>query len=144
MKQFQELDYPLCWLRIKIILPGKEAAHIGCFSSTVAEQYTPYIKPVECGGKEDVRYLLVKDSSGHGIRIVGAIPFHYDIHDYSIAACDKANYEDELIRDGNIYLNVDYLHAGLGGDNGWSKNIHPEYRIGKGYYKYQITIEVLC
>jgi beta-galactosidase len=122
----------------------KEAAHIGCYSSAVAEQYIPYIKPVECGGKEDVRYLVVQDSSGRGIRITGAIPFHFDIHDYSILACDKANYEDELIRDGNIYMNVDYLHAGLGGDNGWSKNIHPEYRIGKGYYNYQITIEVLC
>ncbi|ALB45144.2 glycoside hydrolase family 2 [Clostridium beijerinckii NRRL B-598] len=121
----------------------KEAAQISCFSSTVAEQYTPYIKPVECGGKEDVRYLIVKDKLNHGICISGAVPFHFDIHDYSIAACDRANYEDELIRDGNIYLNVDYLHAGLGGDTGWTKNIHPEYRIGKGYYHYQIAIEVI-
>lgn len=121
----------------------KEVAQIGYFSSTVAKQYTPYIKPVECGGKEDARYLVVKDKLNRGIRISGAVPFHFDIHDYSIEACDRANYEDELIRDGNIYLNVDYLHAGLGGDTGWMKNIHPEYRIGKGYYNYKITIEII-
>lgn len=121
----------------------KEAAQIGCFSSTVAEQYTPYIKPVECGGKEDVRYLIVKDKLNRGIRISGAVPFHFDIHDYSIEACDRANYEDELIRDGKVYLNVDYLHAGLGGDTGWTKNIHPEYRIGKGYYNYKIAVEII-
>jgi beta-galactosidase len=121
----------------------KEAAHIGCYTSTVADQYIPYIKPVECGGKEDVRFLIVKNKTGHGVRVSGAVPFHFDIHDYSIAACEQANYEDEIIKDNHIYLNVDYLHAGLGGDNGWTKNIHPEYCIGKGYYHYQISIEVL-
>jgi len=121
----------------------KEAAHIGLYKSTVAEQYTPYIKPVECGGKEDVRYLVVKDKSDRGIRVTGAVPFHFDIHDYSIASCDSANYEDEIQRDGNIYLNVDYIHAGLGGRNGWSKTILTEYRIKKGYYHYQVTIEAI-
>jgi beta-galactosidase len=120
----------------------KTAASIGIYSSTVADQYTPYIKPVECGGKEDVRYLLVKDGVGQGIRITGATPFHFDIHDYSIAACDKADYEDELVRDGKVYLNVDYLHAGLGGDTGWMKNIHDEYLIGKGSYHYQLSIGI--
>lgn len=119
----------------------KEAAQIGIYHSTVAEQYTPYIKPVECGGKEEVRYLHVKDISGTGICVTGGVPYHFDIHDYSIKACDRATYEDELVKDGNIYLNVDYLHAGLGGDNGWTKNIHSEYCIGKGYYHYQFTIE---
>ncbi|MDR3593713.1 glycoside hydrolase family 2 TIM barrel-domain containing protein [Clostridium sp.] len=122
----------------------KESAQIGCYNSTVSDQYTPYIKPVECGGKEDVRHLIIRDEKDHAIRILGATPFHFDIHDYSIAACDKANYEDELIKSDNIYLNVDYLHAGLGGDNGWLKNMHPEHRIEKGYYHYQVTIEVLC
>lgn len=121
----------------------KTAAHIGCYSSTVSEQYTPYVKPVECGGKEDVRYLIVKNNAGHGICVSGAEPFHFDIHDYSVSACDQAAYEDELIRDNKIYLNVDYKHAGVGGDNGWTRNIHKEYRIGKGFYHYQITIEAV-
>jgi beta-galactosidase len=121
----------------------KDASLIGLYNSTVAEQYTPYIKPVECGGKEDVRYLLVKDNKGHGICVTGAVPFHFDIHDYSIEACDRANYSDELLKDNQIYLNVDAVHAGLGGDTGWTKNIHPEYRITKGYYHYKISISVL-
>ncbi|WP_420489701.1 glycoside hydrolase family 2 TIM barrel-domain containing protein [Neobacillus vireti] len=121
----------------------KESALIGCYNSTVAEQYTPYIKPVECGGKEDVRYLIVEDNNNCGVCVTGAVPFHFDIHDYSIAACDRANYEDELMKDHQIYLNVDHVHAGLGGDNGWMKNIHPENWINKGYYHYQISIGVL-
>jgi beta-galactosidase len=121
----------------------KMAAHIGCYSSTVAEQYTPYIKPVECGGKEEVRYLIIKDRAEQGIRVTGAVPFHFDIHDYSVLSCDKADYEEELSRDKNVYLNVDFIHAGLGGDNGWTKTIHPEYLVGRGHYHYQIAIEIL-
>ncbi len=121
----------------------KMAAHIGCYRSTVAEQYTPYIKPVECGGKEEVRYLTVKDKSNHGICVSGAVPFHFDIHDYSVSSCDNADYEEDLIRDEKIYLNVDYIHTGVGGDTGWMKNIHPEYFIGKGYYHYQISVQAL-
>lgn len=89
--------------------------------STVADQYTPYIKPVECGGKEDVRYLLVKDNRNRGLQISGAVPFHFDIHDYSSEAVDQANYSGELIRDHVNYLNVDAVHAGFCGDNGWIK-----------------------
>lgn len=121
----------------------KTAAQIGCYHSTVSEQHTPYIKPVECGGKEDVRYLTVKSITEHGICVSGAEPYHFDIHDYSIATCDQAAYEDEILRDHKIYLNIDYKHAGVGGDNGWTRNIHKEYQIGRGFYHYQFTIEAL-
>lgn len=113
------------------------------YNSTVSEQYTPYIKPVECGGKEDVRYLTVGNMKGRGIYVFGAEPFHFDIHDYSISECDVAAYGDEIVKDNKIYLNVDYKHAGVGGDNGWTKNIHSEYCIGKEFYHYQIVIEAL-
>ena len=121
----------------------KTAAQIGCYHSTVSEQYTPYIKPVECGGKEDVRYLTVKSVTDHGICVSGSEPFHFDIHDYSIKACDQAAYEDEILRDNKIYLNIDYKHTGVGGDNGWTRNIHKEYLIGRGFYHYQFAIEAL-
>jgi beta-galactosidase len=121
----------------------KTSAMISCYSSTVSKQYTPYIKPVECGGKEDVRYLTVGNKEGHGLYVSGAEPFHFDIHDYSITACDAAAYEDEILKDYKIYLNLDYKHAGVGGDNGWTKNIHPEYCIGKGFYHYQFIIEAM-
>ncbi len=121
----------------------KDAAFIGKYNSTVADEHVPYIKPVDCGGKEDVRYLIIKDESGSGIKISGSEPFHFDIHDYSIEACDKANYQHELTKDGKVYLNIDHRHTGLGGDTGWTKNIHKEYWIGKGQYFYQFYIEMI-
>ncbi len=40
-------------------------------------------------------------------------------------------------------LTLDGWHAGLGGDTGWTKNIHPEYRIPQGNYFYEITLSWL-
>lgn len=37
----------------------KTSAFVGIYESSVEEQHVPYIVPVECGGKEDVRYLYV-------------------------------------------------------------------------------------
>ena len=146
----------------------KSTVPVGEYQGTVAEQYVPYLVPVECGGKEDVRNLTVfvsgetveacqaceqvplsveKDGqAGRSVYVEGAEPFHFDVHDYSITQCDAAAYEEELEearrKDGHTYLNLDGIHAGLGGDTGWMKNIHPEYRIGKGVYRYKFNIIV--
>ena len=39
----------------------KCGAAVGLYHSTVSEQYTPYVYPSECGGKEDVRWLTLTD-----------------------------------------------------------------------------------
>lgn len=121
----------------------KESAFIGSYESTVGEQYTSYIKPVECGGKEDVRHMKVTCEEDIGIQVMASEPFHFDIHNYSIMSCDKANYERDLEREDQSYLNLDYKHAGLGGDNGWTKTIHSEYWVEKGYYQYQFNINFI-
>ena len=42
----------------------------------------------------------------------------------------KAAYEEELPEHTTgTWLILDAAHAGLGGDTGWTKNIHPEYRV---------------
>lgn len=120
----------------------KSSAFVGIYESTVAEQHVPYILPVECGGKEDVRYLYLYKDKSRMIKVTAAGLFHFDVHKHSIRQYDKAAYEDELGISKGVYLNVDYKHAGLGGDNGWTKNIHEEYRIKKGVYAYQIALEM--
>lgn len=140
---------PVAWKNLKWYGRGpwenyvdrKTSSHVGIYESTVEEQHIPYIVPVECGGKEDVRYLEVF-SDDSKLKVTAAGNFHFDIHNHSIAQYDNAGYEDELGESDAIYLNIDYKHAGLGGDNGWTKTIHDEYRIKKGTYMYRVTLEV--
>ncbi|KQX48681.1 MULTISPECIES: hypothetical protein [unclassified Paenibacillus] len=98
--------------------------------------------PVECGGKEDVRYLYVS-ADDRKVKVTSAGYFHFDIHPCRIGQYDNAAYEDELGTSDSVFLHIDYKHAGLGGDNGWTKNIHDEYKIEKGIYVYKITLEIM-
>ena len=121
----------------------KTSANVGLYQSTVEEQHVPYVLPVECGGKEDVRYLQLKNSNGKGIKVTCGEWFHFDVHSHSITQYDQATYDYELGESSAIYLNIDHKHAGLGGDTGWTKNIHPEYWIKKGIYHYKVNLEVI-
>jgi beta-galactosidase len=120
----------------------KTSAFVGLYESSVEEQHVPYIVPVECGGKEDVRYLYVS-ADDRKVKVTSTGHFHFDIHQHSSRQYDKAAYEDELGTSDSVFLHIDYKHAGLGGDNGWTKNIHEEYRIKKGIYVYKVTLEMM-
>ncbi|GIO43367.1 glycoside hydrolase family 2 TIM barrel-domain containing protein [Paenibacillus apis] len=121
----------------------KTSALIGLYESTVEQQHVPYILPVECGGKEDVRYLYVSALDGRKVKLAAAGHFHFDIHRHSVDQIDSASYAEELGLSDRVYLNLDHKHAGLGGDNGWTKTIHDEYKIKRGIYTYSMTLEIL-
>lgn len=121
----------------------KTSAHIGIYESEVDEQHFPYIQPVECDGKEDVRWLSLRDEDGVGIMVKGFTPLHFDVHRNSVEDYAKAMHTVDLIPRPEIYLNVDYLHSGLGGDTGWTPNIHPEYQVKPGKYQYSLSLRPL-
>lgn len=73
----------------------KTSAFVGIYESSVQEQHVTYIVPVECGGKEDVRYLVVS-ADDRKVKVAAAGHFHFDIRPYSIGQYDNAAYEDEL------------------------------------------------
>ncbi|MBI9104181.1 MAG: hypothetical protein JEY99_17320 [Spirochaetales bacterium] len=39
-----------------------------------------------------------------------------------------------------VYLKLDCLHPGLGGNTGWTKNIHLEYQVKPGTYRFGFLI----
>lgn len=122
----------------------KSSAHIGVYESTVDDQHYPYIVPVECGGKEDVRWFMLLNKDGSGIRIEGISPLHIDVHRNSIEDYTKAKHTVDLIPRNEIYVNIDNIHSGLGGDDGWSKNIHEEYQVNPGRYMYSFMLKPVC
>ena len=114
----------------------KDAALTGLYTSTVAEQHVPFVVPCECGGHEDTRFAVLSDGT-HTVQVVGGDDFHFSALPYSMEEYRKAAYEEELPKETTgTWLMLDAAHAGLGGDTGWTKNIHPEYRVCKGRYSY--------
>ncbi len=52
----------------------KESAWMGIHTSSVMEQYVPYILPQDHGNREDVRWLELTDDSGAGLKVLAPEP----------------------------------------------------------------------
>ena len=121
----------------------KSSAFVGTYSKKVGEMHEHYVRPCECGGREDTRWLEVTDAAGRGLRVTGSGLFHFSALPWTLEQYDAADYQDQLGESQGVELTLDGWHAGLGGDTGWTKNIHPEYRIPQGNYFYEITLSWL-
>jgi beta-galactosidase len=123
------------------------ASEVGLYSSSVDEQYVPYITNGENGNKTDVRWLVLSDGKGNGIRISGsptidfsALPFPQDQLDREQR--DGAHTID-LKRTDMVYLNVDWKQMGVGGDNSWGAPVHAEYKLRAEPMEYSYVISPL-
>jgi len=132
----------------------KTSADVGLYVSTVADQYTPYIRPQENGYKTDTRWLTLTDGNGNGIKIegnplIGFAALH-NIHDdfespgrlsqYRRDAKTANTHTDDVVPRELVNLNIDLGQMGVGGDNSWGAPIHPQYRLTERKYEYSFTI----
>ena len=130
------------------------SAEVGLYESTVADQYTPYIRPQENGYKTDTRWLTLTDDNGNGILISGdpLICFSAlnNIHDDFESPGKLSQYRKDAITANThtidvkprdlVNLNVDLDQMGVGGDNSWGARIHPQYRLTGNKYEYSFRI----
>ncbi len=121
----------------------KHSARVGLYSGSVDEQYVPFIDPCECGGKEDVRWLSLTADDGAGL-LVRAMPLlHVNAQHFAVADLVKAGHGYELTRLDDIVLHLDHRHMGLGGDDGWTRNVHEPFMIRPGRYAYAFRLRGL-
>lgn len=125
------------------------ASFIGKYTSTVTDQFTDgYIRPQENGYKTDVRWLELRDKDGKGIRIEGLQPVCFSALHHSAESMDpgmtkKQQHPSDLQPDKTVYLHVDYLQRGLGGDDSWGALPHEQYRLLGKKYTYGYVIRML-
>ena len=139
------------------------AAFVGRYTSSVSEQYVPYLRPQENGYKTDVRWLSLRDEKGNGLKISGA-PFvgfsalhnpqsdfqapgdilHalFDTNQKRVRERMQVHTNDITPRDG-VWLNVDGRQAGVGGDNSWGKAPHNAYMLVEDSYSFGFSMKPL-
>ena len=95
---------------------------LGLWKSTVAEEFEEYVRPQDCGGKADVRYVELKDGSGRGVRFAASEPMfvqalHYTWEDLDFARhrAGQKRFRTPLVARPEVYLNLDVRQVGLGG-----------------------------
>lgn len=132
----------------------KTSAFVGLYESTVADQYTPYIRPQENGYKTDTRWLTLTNDAGEGLLVSGdplicfaALNFTHDdfespgkLSQYRKDAITANTHTKDLKPKDFVNLNVDLEQMGVGGDNSWGARIHPQYRLLENRYEYSFRM----
>jgi len=133
----------------------KTSADVGLYESTVADQYTHYIRPQENGYKTDTRWLTLTNDNGNGLLISGDPLICFaalnNIHDdfespgklstYRKDAKTANTHMNDVKPRDLVNLNVDLGQMGVGGDNSWGALIHPQYRLLANKYEYSFRIK---
>jgi hypothetical protein len=118
----------------------KTASFVDVYESKVAEQYFPYVRPQENGYKTDLRWLALTNDSGKGILIGGNPVFSGSAMHNPVDAFDqgiKKNYKhiNDIKPEDKVYLTVDLMQMGVGGDDSWGARPHPQYILpAKNYH----------
>ena len=112
---------------------------IGVWSSTVADQYVPYIRPQENGGHADVRWLDVTDVSGDGVRIDLAEPLQVSVTHLRAADLAAATHDVDVRSVSETIVHLDAAHRGLGTASCGPDTL-PEYRIRPGTHRWTWTL----
>ena len=106
----------------------KCGARLGVFESTAAQNMARYLIPQECGNREGVRYLTVKDQKGHGIRFtMTQSPFSASVLPYGAYELENAMHTYELPQVNYTWVRIMAGQTGVGGDDSWGAPVHEQY-----------------
>lgn len=124
-----------------------ESALVGRYTSTVSDQFYPYIRPQECGNHTDVRWLSLRDSNGNILHVSADKPINFSALHYSVDDLDSGT-SRKLLRTIDVqprketFLNIDLCQRGLGGDNTWGQEPYRQYRLAGGNYSYSFSLSL--
>ncbi|CAL9782470.1 unnamed protein product [Musa acuminata subsp. burmannicoides] len=121
----------------------KEGAHVGIYGSNVRDLHVPYIAPVECSGRADVRWVAFQNSNGFGLyaSIYGTSPpMQMSASFYGTAELETATHNHYLVERDDIEVHLDHKHMGVGGDDSWSPSVHDEFLVRPVPYSFSIRL----
>jgi beta-galactosidase/beta-glucuronidase len=107
------------------------SATIGVHSSTVAEQYVPYLKPQEHGNHTETRWVRLTDAGGTGLLVVAAGTLDFSAHHYTAHDLEQARHTHELVWRDAVILNLDLAQGGLG-NGSCGPGVLPQYMVLPG------------
>lgn len=124
----------------------KDGYLIGRYRASVWQQYHPYVRAQETANKCDVRWFTLTATDGHGIKIVGDEPlsvsaWNFPLDDILYVPSSVKHVHGGCIdKKDMVWVNIDHRQMGVGGDNTWGAQVHPEYTITPHEWQYSFTI----
>lgn len=114
--------------------------HMGVFTSTVDEQYTPYVFPQECGNHINVKWALVHDQLGRGMLFKGSPDFNFNALHYTSNDLDQAPYTTSLKRRDETIIHIDYKQTGIG-SNSCGPGLFSKYQFNEKEFSYEFILK---
>lgn len=116
------------------------AQTLGAWSSSVAEQYHPYVRPQDYGAHEQTRCFQLVNASGIGARIGFPLPLSFAARPHRDADLNDAETLAELATAEATEVHIDTAVRGLGTAACGPDTLKP-YRVGPGTYRFQWTLQ---
>ncbi|MGV8829806.1 MAG: glycoside hydrolase family 2 TIM barrel-domain containing protein [Breznakibacter sp.] len=122
------------------------SSFLGVFEGDVRDQYVPYIRPQENGYKTDIRWMALTNHEGYGLRVEGLQPLsgsalHFDSSDFDPGLTKKQQHSSDVHPRKNVFLRIDLLQCGVGGDDSWGAWTHKQYRLENSRYTYSFVLK---
>ena len=115
----------------------KTGYKMGIWKSDMDEMYEPYLIPQDYGLRTDNRWVRLTDTSGVGLEFSMDRPFAFNAYDCTTDNLTKAVYQYQLVRGGDITLNLDYATSGVGDT---ARGIFGAYRVYPSAFERTLTI----
>jgi beta-galactosidase len=120
----------------------KHGAPLARWSSTVAAEYVPYVRPQENGGHADVRWFELSDGAGRGFRITTDEPRQISATHFRASDLAAASHDVELTPRPETIIHVDTAHRGLGTASCGPDTLD-RYLVRPGTYRWSWSIAPL-
>lgn len=117
------------------------SAKVGLYASSVSSQFVPYLRPQEHGNHIGTKWLKLMNNKRQGIFIKGVSDFEFNASKYSFEELESADYAYKLPESEKTVLRINSAQMGVGGDDSWSQETHPEYRL-TGSHSYSMSVEI--
>ncbi|MGY8928506.1 MAG: glycoside hydrolase family 2 TIM barrel-domain containing protein [Flavobacteriales bacterium] len=116
------------------------SAFVDLYTSKVADQYVPYIRPQENGYKTDARWIALSNKNNIGLLFVseedqdlGFSALHMENEDFDSAegldykTSKKLKHTIDIKERNLVQLNIDLGQRGVGGDDSWQAKPQEQY-----------------
>ncbi len=95
----------------------RTSQNIGLYESTVDQEYVHFPKPQEMANHEECRWIQLFDNNGSGASFIAHTQFSTSVYRNSDLELTLASHVHELPQTGKIYLHLDQMVTGLGGNS---------------------------
>lgn len=120
----------------------KEGTYVGLYDNTVEGMEEKYMKPQTMGNREDLRYLMLLDGRGKGLRIDVDGQASFSALRFTDKELSELKHVWELPqnRRDDIVLHIDYMQRGIGNASCGPDTLEKYQIPSEGEYGYRLLI----